>query len=120
MEVAEEGRLGEESRWKGKKGMRRSSETLSGEGEVSAINCLGWGKIGVLSWSSAKTEEDPGKVIKPVSIGSTGMEGGFQAVVKTLNQTVGLRMIGGGRLMMRRRQRWCDGSLVFKRYLLMN
>ena len=36
--------------------------------------------------------------MKPVSIGGAGTEGGFQVAVKEFNQTVGLGMIGGGRL----------------------
>ena len=47
---------------------------------------------------SPKTEKDPGKVMKPVGGSRAGTEGGLLAVVETLHQVVGLRMIGGGGL----------------------
>ena len=37
--------------------------------------------------------------MKPISRGGASPEGGLEAAVKALNQTIGLGMIGGGRLM---------------------
>lgn len=38
-------------------------------------------------------------MMKPVAGGSTGTEGGLEAAVETLHETIGLGVIGGGRMM---------------------
>ena len=67
--------------------------------ESNTINCLGRGSVGILSRCSTETEEDPGKMMKPVGGSRPSTEGSLEAVMKALNKTVGLRMVGSGGLM---------------------
>ena len=76
-----------------------SRKKLRRKCEISSIDCLSRGKVGICGRSGTETEKDPGKVVKPVSSGRPGTEGGLEAVMKALNKTVGLRMVGSGGLM---------------------
>ena len=62
------------------------------------INCLGRGSVGILSRCSTETEEDPGKMMKPVCGSRPSTEGSLKAAVKALDQAIRLRMISSSRL----------------------
>ena len=72
---------------------------MRGENKIGAIHNLGWRDVGVFSRSSTETEKDPGKMVEPIGGGSAGTEGVFEMAVEVLHQTIGLRVIGSGRLM---------------------
>ena len=80
---------------------RGSRNKLRKKCEVSSVDCLSRREVGICSRSGTETDKDPGKVVKPIRSGRPGTEGGCEAVVKTLNKTVGLRMVllGSGGLM---------------------
>ena len=84
--------------WRRRKGGEGSREKLRRKSEVSAVKCLSRREIGIRSRSVTETEENPGKMVKPISSGCPSTEGGLEAVVKALNKTVGLRMVGSGGL----------------------
>ena len=85
--------------WRRRKGGEGSREKLRRKSEVSAVKCLSRREIGIRSRSGTETEENPGKMVKPISSGCPSTEGGLEAAVKGLNKTIGLRMVGSGGLM---------------------
>ena len=87
----EEGRRG--------KGWEGSRKKLRRKCEISSIDCLSRGKVGICGRSYTETEKDPGKVVKPVSSGRPGTEGGLEAAMKAFNEAIRLRMISSSRLM---------------------
>ena len=89
---------GKRNERRGKRG-QGSRKKLRRKCEVSSVDCLSRREVGIRSKSGTETEKDPGKVVKPVSSGRPGTEGGLEAVMKALNKTVGLRMVGSGGLM---------------------
>ena len=118
----------EESRGNGKRGRRRGREVMMGRGgwekgglsekigrkrggslervskklrrksELRTIDSLSRRDVGIFSRGSTETEEDPGKVVEPVRGGGACSESSFEAAVETLNQTIGLRVIGSSGL----------------------
>ena len=72
---------------------------LSRESKRSTVQLLSRRDVGGFSRCGAETEENPGEMVEPVSSGATGPERGLETAVKTFNEVVGLRMIGGGGLM---------------------
>ena len=97
--------------WVGKGGGRRrkreggsgrqcSGKKLRGKSKVRTINGLGRGSVGILSRCSTETEEDPGKMMKPVCGSRPSTEGSLKAAVKALNQAIRLRMISSSRLVV--------------------
>ena len=97
----EEKKLEEEKKegGRGEEAGKESVRNLGKKSEVHPIDSLGRRNVGVFSRGGAEAEEYPGKVMKPISRGGASPEGGLEAAVKALNQTIGLGMIGGGRLM---------------------
>ena len=67
--------------------------------EVSSVKGLSRRDIGIRSRSGTETEEDPRKMVKPISHGRPGTEASLEAAVKPLNKTIGKRMVGSGGLM---------------------
>ena len=67
--------------------------------EVHTIDSLGRKNVGVFRRGGAEAEKDPGKMMKPVRHSGASSEGSLEAAVEVLNQTIGLRIVGGGRLM---------------------
>ena len=93
----------EEGKWRrrkreGRSGRQCSGKKLRGKSKVRTINGLGRGSVGILSRCSTETEEDPGKMMKPVGRSRPSMEGSLKAVVKVLDQAIRLRMISSSRL----------------------
>lgn len=68
--------------------------------EGMAIDCLGWRVVCCLGWSGAEAEEDPGKVMIPVSSGGAGTKGVLETAVEALDEAVGLGVVGGGRMVL--------------------
>ena len=77
----------------------RQCPELSRESKRSTVQLLSRRDVGGFSRRGAETEEDPGKMVEPVSGGAAGPEGSFQPAVKSFHEAVGLRMVGGGGLM---------------------
>ena len=71
-------------------------EELGGKGKISTIEGLGWGNVGGSSRGGTDAEEDPREMVKPVSRRRTSPKSILEAAVKTFNQPIGLRMVGGG------------------------
>ena len=71
-------------------------EELGGKGKISTIEGLGWGNVGGSSRGGTDAEEDPREMVKPVSRRRTSPKSILEAEVKTFNQPIGLRMVGGG------------------------
>ena len=62
------------------------------------------GYIVDIAGHDAEAEQNPGKMPKPLIRGQTGTEAVLQAAVKTLHETVGLRMISCGHHMLNTQQ----------------
>ena len=84
---------------KGRRGWKGISKELGRKSEIHPIDSLCRRNVGVVSRGGAEAEKYPGKVMKPISCSGASLEGGLEAAVKALDQTIGLGMIGGGRLM---------------------
>ena len=67
-----------------------------GKGKISTIEGLGWGNVGSSIRSGTNAEEDPREMVKPVSSRRTSSKSIFEAAVKTYDESIGLRMVGGG------------------------
>ena len=65
-------------------------------GKISTLEGLGWGNVGSSSRSGTDAEEDPREMVKPVSSRRTSSKSIFEAEVKTFDESIGLRMVGGG------------------------
>ena len=87
---------------KGRRGWKGISKELGRKSEIHPIDSLGRRNVGVFSRGGAEAEKYPGKMMKPVSRSGASPKSGFEAAVKALDQTIGLGMIGSGRLMGRR------------------
>ena len=75
--------------------LRRSPNGLSRKSQQSIIEMVRQGIIGVLSRSAPETEQNPGKMIIPLSMGSPSMESSLEAAMKYL----GLWMISSSGMM---------------------
>ena len=84
---------------KGRRGWKGISKELGRKSEIHPIDSLGRRNVGVFSRGGAEAEKYPGKMMKPVSRSGASPESGLEAAVKGLDKTIGLGMIGGGRLM---------------------
>ena len=62
----EKGDLGEKIGRKRGRGQERVSKKLRRKGELHTIDSLSRREIGIFSRSGMETEEDPGKMVKPV------------------------------------------------------
>ena len=93
----EEGK-GRRRKREGGSGRQCSGKKLRGKSKVRTINGLGRGSVGILSRCSTETEEDPGKMMKPVGGSRPSTEGSLEAVMKALDQAIRLRMISSSRL----------------------
>ena len=66
-----------------------SRKKLRRKYEVSSVKGLSRRDIGIRSRSGTETEEDPRKMVKPISHGRPGTEASLEAAVKPLNKTIG-------------------------------
>ena len=79
-------KLEERRRGKGWEGSRKK---LRRKYEVSSVKGLSRRDIGIRSRSGTETEEDPRKMVKPISHGRPGTEASLEAAVKPLKKTIG-------------------------------
>lgn len=70
------------------------------KGKVGAIEGLGRRDVRGRGWGGAEAEEDPGKVVVPVSAGGAGPECIFKAAVETFHKAIRLGVVGGGRAVL--------------------
>ena len=71
---------------------------LSRQLKSSYIELLRRRNVGAISRGGAETEKNPGKMVVPVSHSAAGKESGHEMAVEPFHKTVGLGMVGGGRL----------------------
>ena len=91
-------RLGQgERRWRVRQRNRLGAK-LSRQLKSSSIELLRRRNVGAISRGGAETEKNPGKMVVPVSHSAAGKESGHEMAVEPFHKTVGLGMVGGGRL----------------------
>ena len=70
------------------------------KGKVGAIEGLGRRDVRGRGWGGAEAEEDPGKMVVPVSASGAGRECIFKAAVETFHKAIRLGVVGGGRAVL--------------------
>ncbi|KAJ8383473.1 hypothetical protein AAFF_G00220690 [Aldrovandia affinis] len=77
-------------------GVRRVGHELTGNPQWLPVDQLRRGGLEVFLGGRPESKHDPREFVKPVAVLQAGSEGGFHGPMKTLTQSVGLRVVGGG------------------------
>ena len=79
---------------------RRVWDQFPGKTESRTVQKLSWSGVCIFSPSRADSKEDNWQFVHPCWALEPGPEGFLQMSMETFNDAVGLRVIGGGRLML--------------------